>query len=141
MRKINEVHETIPKKRIIEVEFYYYIKRLLTQYNNSVVIFDLADAFAQFGQVDPTIIKKLITDIVGGAALWAPTREEAYVIYNKLGYSMRKIAETIGVVPNTQYRIKEQLKTTPISCIPKLSDTEFLSIQAFLEQIYRFREV
>lgn len=144
MKKINELDASMPRQRLYEIDFYYYIKRLLLNYQYSVIIFDLADAFAQFGEVDSTIIKKLIQEILTDTATWAPSKEESFMVYKRLGYSMRKMKDVIGLAPNTQYRIQASIledKRLVPACVPRLDDHTFQSIRSFMDQITRFKGV
>ena len=79
--------QSMPQQRLDEIEFYNYIKKLLEQYEHSVVIFDLIDVFANFGEIVPATIKKLVQQVYIGDKNLVPSREEQLVVYRKKGYS------------------------------------------------------
>lgn len=136
--------QSIPQQRLDEIEFYNYIKRLLEVYNHNVVIFDLVDVFATFGEIVPATIKKLVQQIYIGDASIVPSREEQLIIYRKKGFSMRQIRDITGIHPNTQYRLlnnmKENRNLRP-SISPRLDEDTYHSMKAFMNEINKFKEV
>lgn len=143
-KKINEVLETIPEQRIIEVLFYNFVQTLIKHYNRSVVIFDLADVFSVFGECSPLIIKRLIQEVLYDTATWAPSRDEIFTVYKSLDYSVRKIITATGIHHKTQKAILEKFKNDPRqipSFTPKMTDEDFLSVRTFMIQAKKFSEV
>ena len=84
----------MPQQRLDEIEFYNYIRKLLEQYNHSVLVFDLVDVFATFGEIVPATIKKLVQQVYIGDTALVPTKEEQLIVYRKKGYLMRQIRDT-----------------------------------------------
>ena len=135
---------SIPQQRLDEIEFYNYIKRLLEQYNHNVVVFDLIDVFATFGEVVPATIKKLVQQVYIGDKNIVPSREEQLIVYKKKGYSMRQIRDITGIHPNTQYKLLEDMKNNRNlrpSISPKLDEETYHSMKAFMNEIKKFKEV
>lgn len=139
-----EEQQTLPQQRLDEIMFYNYIKRLLDKYNHNVVIFDLVDIFAAFGEIVPATIKRLVQQIYIGDKTFIPSKEEQLIIYRKRGYSMRQIRDITGMHPNTQYRLLENMRKDPESrptLAPRLDEGTYHSIKAFMNEIEKFKEV
>ena len=136
--------QSMPQQRLDEIEFYNYIKRLLEQYNHSVLVFDLVDVFASFGEIVPATIKKLVQQIYIGDVSFVPTKEEQLIVYRKKGYSMRQIRDITGMHPNTQYRLIDRMRLDrnrrPVIS-PKLDEETYHSIKAFMNEVKKFKEV
>ena len=136
--------QSMPQQRLDEIEFYNYIKKLLEQYEHSVVIFDLIDVFANFGEIVPATIKKLVQQVYIGDKNLVPSREEQLVVYRKKGYSMRQIRDITGIHPNTQYRMLRDMKDNRNlrpTISPKLDEDTYHSMKAFMNEIKKFKEV
>lgn len=136
--------KTLPQQRLDEITFYNYIKRLLEQYDHNVVVFDLVDVFATFGEIVPATIKKLVQQVYIGDKSFAPSREEQLIAYRKYGYSMRQIRDITGIHPNTQYKILEDMKkdiNRRPTLAPKLDEDTYHSMKAFMNEIEKFKEV
>ena len=135
---------SMPQQRLDEIEFYNYIKRLLERYEHNVVVFDLIDVFATFGEIVPATIKKLVQQVYIGDKSLVPSREEQLIVYRKKGYSMRQIRDITGIHPNTQYRLlnsmKENRNLRP-SISPRLDEDTYHSMKAFMNEINKFKEV
>lgn len=136
--------QSMPQQRLDEIEFYNYIKKLLEQYNHSVVVFDLIDVFATFGEIVPATIKKLVQQVYIGDANLVPSREEQLIVYRKKGYSMRQIRDITGIHPNTQYRMLEAMRNNRNlrpSIAPRLDEDTYHSMKTFMNEIKKFKEV
>lgn len=136
--------QSMPQQRLDEIEFYNYIKKLLEQYNHSVVVFDLVDVFATFGEIVPATIKKLVQQVYIGDANLVPSREEQLIVYRKKGYSMRQIRDITGIHPNTQYRMLEAMRNNRNlrpSISPRLDEDTYHSMKTFMNEIKKFKEV
>lgn len=136
--------KTLPEQRFDEIEFYNYITRIIDKYEHSVVIFDLIDVFSSFGEVVPATIKRLVQEINTGHCIIKPSIQEQLIIYRKKGYSMREIKKIVGIHPNTQYRLLEEMrknkKMIPTT-VPRLDVETYHSIKAFMNEIKKFKEV
>ena len=136
--------QSMPQQRLDEIEFYNYIRKLLEQYNHSVLVFDLVDVFATFGEIVPATIKKLVQQVYIGDTALVPTKEEQLIVYRKKGYSMRQIRDITGIHPNTQYRMLDRIRSDrslrPI-IVPKLDEDTYHSMKAFMNEIKKFKEV
>ena len=135
---------SLPQQRLEEIEFYNFIRRLLETYENSVVVFDLIDVFATFGELDPTVIKKLIQQVYIGDLTFKPSKEEQLIVYRKKGYSMRQIRDITGMHPNTQYRVLEDMQSNRNlrpTITPRLDEETFMNVRALMKQINKFKEV
>ena len=136
--------QSMPQQRLDEIEFYNYIKKLLEQYNHSVVVFDLIDVFATFGEIVPATIKKLVQQVYIGDVNLVPSREEQLIVYRKKGYSMRQIRDITGIHPNTQYRMLEAMRNNRNlrpSIAPRLDEDTYHSMKTFMNEIKKFKEV
>lgn len=135
--------KTLPQQRLDEIEFYNYIKRLLETYDHNVVIFDLVDVFATFGEVVPATIKRLVQQIYIGDKSFVPSKEEQLIAYRKYGYSMRQIRDITGIHPNTQYRLLEDMRKgiDRPTIAPRLDEDTYHSVKAFMNEIKKFKEV
>ena len=136
--------QSMPQQRLDEIEFYNYIKKLLEQYNHSVVVFDLIDVFATFGEIVPATIKKLVQQVYIGDANLVPSREEQLIVYRKKGYWMRQIRDITGIHPNTQYRMLEAMRNNRNlrpSIAPRLDEDTYHSMKTFMNEIKKFKEV
>ena len=136
--------QSMPQQRLDEIEFYNYIKRLIEQYNHTVVIFDLIDVFATFGEIVPATIKRLVQQVYTNDKNLVPSREEQLIVYRKKGYSMRQIRDITGIHPNTQYRLLENMRANRNlrpSIAPRLDEDTYHSMKAFMNEIKKFKEV
>lgn len=136
--------QSMPQQRLDEIEFYNYIKRLIEQYNHNVVIFDLIDVFATFGEIVPATIKRLVQQVYTDDKNLVPSREEQLIVYRKKGYSMRQIRDITGIHPNTQYRLLENMRVNRNlrpSIAPRLDEDTYHSMKAFMNEIKKFKEV
>ena len=136
--------QSMPQQRLDEIEFYNYIKKLLEKYNHSVVVFDLVDVFATFGEIVPATIKKLVQQVYIGDPNLVPSREEQLIVYRKKGYSMRQIRDITGIHPNTQYRMLETMRSNRNlrpSIAPRLDEDTYHSMKTFMDEIKKFKEV
>ena len=136
--------KTYPQQRLDEIAFYNYIKRLLEKYNHNVIVFDLVDVFASFGEIVPATIKRLVQQVYIGDKSFAPSREEQIIAYRKYGYSMRQIRDLTGIHPNTQYKLLDEMKKNVDSrptLAPKLDEKTYHSMKAFMNEIEKFKEV
>jgi len=136
--------QSMPQQRLDEIEFYNYIKRLIEQYNHNVVIFDLIDVFATFGEIVPATIKRLVQQVYTNDKNLVPSREEQLIVYRKKGYSMRQIRDITGIHPNTQYRLLENMRANRNlrpSIAPRLDEDTYHSMKAFMNEIKKFKEV
>ena len=136
--------QSMPQQRLDEIEFYNYIKKLLEQYNHSVVVFDLIDVFATFGEIVPATIKKLVQQVYIGDVNLVPSREEQLIVYRKKGYSMRQIRDITGIHPNTQYRMLEAMRNNRNlrpSIAPRLDEDTYHSMKTFMNEIKKFKGV
>lgn len=136
--------KTYPQQRLDEIAFYNYIKRLLEKYNHNVIVFDLVDVFATFGEIVPATIKRLVQQVYIGDKSFAPSREEQIIAYRKYGYSMRQIRDLTGIHPNTQYKLLDEMKKNVDSrptLAPKLDEETYHSMKAFMNEIEKFKEV
>jgi hypothetical protein len=136
--------QSMPQQRLDEIEFYNYIRKLLEQYNHSVLVFDLVDVFATFGEIVPATIKKLVQQVYIGDTALVPTKEEQLIVYRKKGYSMRQIRDITGIHPNTQYRMLDRMRldrSLRPTIAPKLDEDTYHSMQAFMNEIKKFKEV
>lgn len=136
--------QSMPQQRLDEIEFYNYIRKLLEQYDHSVVVFDLVDVFATFGEVVPATIKRLVQQVYIGDKTLIPSRQEQLIVYRKKGYSMRQIRDITGIHPNTQYKLLEEMKTNRgnrPSIAPKLDEDTYHSMKAFMNEVKKFKEV
>ena len=136
--------QSLPQQRLDEIEFYNYIKRLLEHYNHNVIVFDLIDAFATFGEIVPATIKKLVQQVYIGDKTFAPSKEEQLIVYRKKGYSMRQIRDITGIHPNTQYRMLDVMqndRNLRPAISPRLDADTYHSMKAFMNEIKKFKEV
>lgn len=136
--------QSMPQQRLDEIEFYNYIRKLLEQYNHSVLVFDLVDVFATFGEIVPATIKKLVQQVYIGDTALVPTKEEQLIVYRKKGYSMRQIRDITGIHPNTQYRMLDRMRLNRNlrpTIAPKLDEDTYHSMKAFMNEIKKFKEV
>ena len=135
---------SMPQQRLDEIEFYNYIKKLLERYEHNVVVFDLIDVFATFGEIVPATIKKLVQQVYIGDKSLVPSREEQLIVYRKKGYSMRQIRDITGIHPNTQYKLLEDMQKNRDlrpTIAPKLDNETYHSMKAFMNEIKKFKEV
>ncbi|WP_196761931.1 hypothetical protein, partial [Streptobacillus moniliformis] len=108
------------------------------QYNHNVVIFDLIDVFATFGEIVPATIKRLVQQVYTDDKNLVPSREEQLIVYRKKGYSMRQIRDITGIHPNTQYRLLENMRANRNlrpSIAPRLDEDTYHSMKAFMNEI------
>ena len=86
-----------------EIEFYYYLKKLMITFND-VLIIDYIEAVCNLARVPISSIKVLASRIRAQDVSIVPTREETVYIARQLGISFGKIETEFGIANSTQRR-------------------------------------
>ena len=132
------------KERFIEIRFYYYILKLLSAFKYSVSTLDIIEAYCNVGDIDSTVIKKLMKQVRDNTGIINTYREEAVYIgrINKISY--RQLAHITGVSLATQVRLNKYFDEHPgmyIGIEKHLPDFEYEQVEKFMHVVDMMKEL
>lgn len=132
------------KERFIEIRFYYYILKLLSAFKYSVSTLDIIEAYCNVGDIDSTVIKKLMKQVRDNTGIINTYREEAVYIgrINKISY--RQLAHITGVSLATQVRLNKYFDEHPgmyIGIEKHLPDFEYEQVKKFMHVVDMMKEL
>ena len=126
-----------------EIEFYFYMRKLLLTYNN-IFVLDYIEAICNLAQVDTSSIKVLARQVRTGEGLIVPRTEEVVFIARKLGISYRKLQSDFNISVATQSRYNEDLdRLRRVYAIVerRLPEIEYDNIIKFMKVVKTLKEI
>lgn len=133
----------VEKDRLIEINFYLFIKHLLETYNNSILSTDVIEALAQLYNCNVTLLKRIAHEIYNGTSIIIPSKQELTIMLYRSGMSIRGMRRAIGVHPQTIYRhLDDYINEGQFEYVYKLDEEELVVIKSFmiqLEELIRWR--
>lgn len=126
-----------------EIEFYYYLKKLMITYND-VLIIDYIEAICNLARVPISSIKVLASRIRAQDVGIVPRREEVVYIARQLGVSFSKLETEFGIANSTQRRLYENvdaLKKKYAIIEPRLEEYDRNNIIKFMQVVKKLKEI
>lgn len=126
-----------------EIEFYYYLKKLMTTFND-VLIIDYIEAVCNLARVPISSIKVLASRIRSQDITIIPNREETVYIARQLGISFGKIESEFGIANSTQRRLYENvdsLKRKYAVIGPRLDEYDRNNAVKFMQVVKKLKEI
>lgn len=126
-----------------EIEFYYYLKKLMITFND-VRIIDYIESICNLAQVPISSIKVLASRIRSQDTAIVPNREETVYIARQLGISFGKIESEIGIPNSTQRRLYEdvdRLKKKYAIIEPRLDEYDRNNVIKFMQVVKKLKEI
>jgi len=126
----------VEKDRLVEINFYLFIRHLLDTYNNSILSTDVIEALAQLYNCNVTLLKRIAHEIYNGTSIIIPSKQELTVMLYRSGMSIRNIRNVIGTHPQTVYRnLDEYIAEGQFEYVYKLDEEELVIIKSFMTQL------
>lgn len=126
-----------------EIEFYYYLKKLMITFND-VLIIDYIEAVCNLARVPISSIKVLASRIRSQDTTIIPSREETVYIARQLGISYGKVETDFGIANSTQRRLYEDidsLKRKYAVIEPRLEDYDRNNAIKFMQVVKKLKEI
>ena len=126
-----------------EIEFYYYLKKLMITFND-VLIIDYIEAICNLARVPISSIKVLASRIRAQDTSIVPNREETVFIARRLGISYGKVESEFGIANSTQRRLyenEEKLKRKYAIIEPRLDEYDRNNAIKFMQVVKKFKEI
>lgn len=126
-----------------EIEFYYYLKKLMITFND-VLIIDYIEAVCNLARVPISSIKVLASRIRSQDTTIIPNREETIYIARQLGISYGKVETDFGIANSTQRRLYEDvdsLKRKYAVIGPRLSEYDRDNAIKFMQVVKKLKEI
>jgi hypothetical protein len=132
------------EERFIEIRFYYFILKLLNKFKYSISTLDIIEAYCNVGNIDSTVIKKLMKQVRENAGIINTYKEEAVYIgrVNKISY--RQLAHITGVSLSTQVRLNKYYDEHPemyVGITKHLPDFEYEQVEKFMKIVDIMKEI
>lgn len=122
--------------RLTEIEYYLFVKHLLTEYNQSVLIFDILETLATLFNCNVTTIKQMAVGIKTNSHYIVPEKQEIAVMLYRKNIPTRKIRTLAGIHPQTLYRmLEEHIATGQFEYGARTSGQESIEIAKFMKQL------
>lgn len=133
--QINSLTE-VEQDRLIEIDFYMFIKHLLDSYNHSVLSTDVVESLAQLYNCNVTLLKKITNEIYAGNSCIIPSKKELVIMLYKSGVALREIRRMTGVHPQTVYRYLDEYKLEgQFEYMYRLEEEELVILKSFMLQL------
>lgn len=126
-----------------EIEFYYYLKKLMITFND-VLIIDYIEAVCNLARVPISSIKVLASRIRSQDTTIIPNREETVYIARQLGISFGKVESEFGIANSTQRRLYEDtdsLKRKYAVIGPRLDEYDRNNAIKFMQVVKKLKEI
>ena len=126
-----------------EIEFYYYLKKLMITFND-VLIIDYIEAVCNLARVPISSIKVLASRIRSQDTTIIPNREETVYIARQLGVSFGKVESEFGIANSTQRRLYEDvdsLKRKYAVISPRLDEYDRNNAIKFMQVVKKLKEI
>ena len=126
-----------------EIEFYYYLKKLMITFND-VLIIDYIEAVCNLARVPISSIKVLASRIRSQDTTIIPNREETVYIARQLGISFGKVESEFGIANSTQRRLYEDvdsLKRKYAVISPRLDEYDRNNAIKFMQVVKKLKEI
>lgn len=126
-----------------EIEFYYYLKKLMITFND-VLIIDYIEAVCNLARVPISSIKVLASRIRSQDTTIIPNREETVYIARQLGVSFGKVESEFGIANSTQRRLYEDvdsLKRKYAVIGPRLDEYDRNNAIKFMQVVKKLKEI
>ena len=126
-----------------EIEFYYYLKKLMITFND-VLIIDYIEAICNLARVPISSIKVLASRIRAQDTSIVPNREETVFIARRLGISYGKVESEFGIANSTQRRLyenEEKLKRKYAIIEPRLDEYDRNNAIKFMQVVKKLTEI
>lgn len=126
-----------------EIEFYYYLKKLMITFND-VLIIDYIEAICNLARVPISSIKVLASRIRAQDVSIVPSREETVYIARQLGISFGKIETEFGIANSTQRRLYEdedKLRRRYAIIEPRLDEYDRNNAIKFMQVVKKLKEI
>lgn len=130
------------EERFLEIRFHYFMRKIMKHFNNSIHILDLIETYCILGNVDDTIIKRLLAQIRYANSPTLYTPEEAAFIGVSLGYSYRKITRMVGISASNVARLMKRpyLRQMYGNARRRTNERDFEEIKNFMRLIDFMKE-
>lgn len=136
MKNIIKPLSVVEKERLIEIEFYLFITRLLETYNKSVLSLDVIESLAQLFNCNVTFLKKLAQEIHGNTSIIIPSKQELIITMYRTNTSVRNIRARFNVHPQTVYKyLDEYVRNGQFEYVPKLDEEDLAILKSFMIQL------
>lgn len=126
-----------------EIEFYYYLKKLMITFND-VLIIDYIEAVCNLARVPISSIKVLASRIRSQDTTIIPNREETVYIARQLGISFGRVESEFGIANSTQRRLYEDedsLKRKYAVISPRLDEYDRNNAIKFMQVVKKLKEI
>lgn len=131
----------LEQQRLIEIQFYLFIKHLYKTYNRSAIIGGILESFSKTFGCNVSTIRYLVNEIDFERSSIIPEKEELAVILYRSGMSIRLIRRVTSMHPQTLYRHFTAYKEAgQFECAPRLDDETFAQVKKFMEHLVHLSE-
>lgn len=125
------------KDRLIEIDFYLFVKHLLNKYNNSILALDIIEALGQLYNCNITALKQLALGIYNKTSLLIPSKQELIVLLYKEGNTLNRLRSKLNIHPQTVYRMLGQyINEGQFEYVSKLNDEGLIIVKSFMTQLH-----
>lgn len=126
----------VEKERLVEIDFYMFVKHLLESYNHSILSTDVIESLAQLYNCNITLLKRLAHEIYNGTSPLIPSKQELVIMLYKEGLTIREIRRITGAHPQTVYRYLDVYESEgQFEYVYKSSEEDLTVIKSFMSQL------
>lgn len=127
--------------RWLEIEFYFLLKKTLSENNNSAFVYTLLDSICVLYNINTTIIKALLNTIVRDQSVLKPTKAELCILWYKQERSVRGLYKYTNIHPNTFRKYVEQNNLVEEIYIPRLRKNQIEEVRKFMKATNKLAEM
>lgn len=120
------------KERWTEIQFYFFMQRLLKVFDEDVTILDFIDAICLLCRANSLIIKKYIRQIREGHGTIIAPIEEVVLFARQAGISYRQLYKATGISTSTQYRYRNDTSYVDVNY---KTGQDYIEIERFMKTI------
>lgn len=127
----------LEQDRLIEIDFYLFIKHLLDAYNQSIITLDIIETLGHLFNCNITTLKQLALAIYNKNTLLIPSKQELIVLLYKEGNTLNRLRTKLKIHPQTVYRMLQlYLEQGQFEYVPKLNEEDLIVIKSFMIQLH-----
>ena len=131
-------------ERYIELQFYYFIYKLLYVFKHNIHILHIIESYCNLGDIDVVVIKKLLKQIRESQGLICSYQEETVAVLRNQGLSLRDIAKMSCMSLATVQRVEKRIKERPelyVEISGRLDKYEYEQVYKFMKIVNKIKEI
>jgi len=125
------------KQRLIEINFYMVVFKLLQKYKNAIKVVEILEALSQAFECNTQIISQLILNSLNKDPNFAPRHRELILLLYKCEMPLRTISRATGLSNGKIYENIQRYMKQPFEITQKTTQKQAEELNKFMDNIHK----